>query len=90
MYEALKNSTKQKKKAYTDSAGPHSQDNSSRRNTNIFLLSQGQSHNGKKVAAYHTTQSFLLKQNESRTPPYSKLFKKHKIDKKPDEDLWKL
>lgn len=36
MSEALKNSTKQKKKAYTGSAGPHSQDSSSRRNTNIF------------------------------------------------------
>lgn len=53
MWEVLKSSTKQKKKAYMNSAGPHSQDNSSRRNTNIFLLSQAQSHNGKKVAMYH-------------------------------------
>lgn len=53
MCEALKSSTKQKKKAYMNSAGPHSQDGSSRRNTNIFLLSQAQSHSGKKVAPDH-------------------------------------
>lgn len=90
MCEALKNSTKLKKKAYTDSAGPHSQDNSSGRNRNIFLLSQAWSHNGKRFQYTIYTHSFLVKQNEGRTLPYSKLVKNQKIGNKPDEDWWKL
>lgn len=54
------------------------------------LLSQAWSHNGKRFQYTIYNYSFLVKQNEDRTLPYSKLVTKQKIGNKPDEDWWKL